>query len=86
MTIDRSYNKLQRTRSVIEVADQVVKLREENERLAENQLVHGVVLVSDKRKATAATSKAQADLLQARLGYLLAWAELKQAAGQTPGL
>jgi hypothetical protein len=44
-----------------------------------------VVLVSDKRQATAATYKARADFLQAKLGYLLAWAELEQAAGQTPG-
>jgi outer membrane protein TolC len=29
--------------------------------------------------------KAQADLLQARLGYLLAWVELEQAVGRTPG-
>ena len=85
VTIDRSYNKLRRTKSLLEVADQVVKLREESERLAENQLAHGVVLVSDKRQATAATYKAQADLLQTKLGYLLAWAELEQAAGQTPG-
>jgi outer membrane protein TolC len=85
VTIERSYNKLQRIKSLVEVADQLVKLREANERLAENQLAHGVVLVSDNRKATAATYKAQADLLQSRLSYLLAWAELEQAAGQTPG-
>lgn len=85
VTIGRVYNKLQRTKSMVQVADQVVKLREESERLAENQLTHGVVLVSGKRQATANTYKAQADLLQARLGYLLAWAELEQAAGQTPG-
>jgi outer membrane protein TolC len=85
VTIDRSYNKLERTKSLVEVADQMVKLREESERLAENQLVHGVALVSDRRQATANTYKAQADLLHAKLGYLLAWAELEQAAGQTPG-
>jgi hypothetical protein len=26
------------------------------------------------------------DLLQANLNYMLAWAELKQTIGQTPGL
>ena len=45
-----------------------------------------VVLVSDHRQSTAATYKAQADYLQASLGYLLAWAELEQAVGRTPGL
>jgi outer membrane protein TolC len=68
------------------VAKEVVKLRQESERLAQNQFTHGVVLVSEKRQATAAAYKAQADYLQASLGYLLAWAELEQAAGRTPGL
>jgi outer membrane protein TolC len=83
--IERSYNKLQRTRNLVLVANQVVKLRQEGERLAGNQLTQGVALMSEKRQATAATYKAQADFLQASLGYLLAWAELEQAAGRTPG-
>jgi outer membrane protein TolC len=84
--IQRTYNKMERTKSLVEVANQVVKLRQENERLAANQVRQGVVLVSDHRQATAASYKAQADLLQANLGYLLAWAELEQAVGRTPGL
>ncbi len=68
------------------MADQVVKLRQESERLAGNQLTQGVVLVSERRQATAATYKAQAEYLQASLGYLLAWAELEQTIGRTPGL
>lgn len=85
VAIERSYNKVERTKSLVEVASQVVKLRQESERLAENQLTQGVLLVSERRQATAATYKAQADFLQARLGYLLAWAELEQAVGRTPG-
>jgi outer membrane protein TolC len=85
VSIERSYNKVQRTKSLVEVAQQVVKLRQESARLAENQLTQGEVLVSERRQATAATYKAQADFLQARLGYLLAWAELEQAVGRTPG-
>jgi outer membrane protein TolC len=84
--IERSYNKVQRTRSLVQVANQVVKLRQEGERLAGNQLTQGVILVSERRQATAATYKAEADYLQASLGYLLAWAELEQAVGRTPGL
>jgi outer membrane protein TolC len=71
---------------MVDVADEVVKLRQEGERLAENQRNQGAILVSDRRQATAATYKAEADALQARLGYLLAWAELQQAMGRTPGL
>jgi len=84
--IQRDYDKLERTRNLVAVAKQFVELREESERLAQNQLSQGVVLVSDRRQSTAATYKAQADYLQASLGYLLAWAELEQAVGRTPGL
>ncbi len=83
--IERSYNKVERTKSQVQVANQIVKLRQESERLAQNQLTEGVVLVSDRRQATAASYKAQADYLQASLGYLLAWAELEQTVGRTPG-
>ena len=85
VSIERSYNKVQRTKSLVEVAQQVVKLRQESERLAQNQLAQGVVLISDRSQATAAAYKAQADWLQANLGYLLAWAELQESAGITPG-
>ena len=83
--IERGYNKLERTKHMVQVANQVVRLRQEGERLVQNQLAAGVVLVAERRQATAATYKAQADSLQASLGYLLAWAELEQAVGRTPG-
>jgi outer membrane protein TolC len=85
VNIERSYNKIERTRNMVEVADQVVKLHQESERLAQNQLSQGVVLVSERRQATAASYKAQADFLQAKLGYLMACAELEQTVGHTPG-
>jgi outer membrane protein TolC len=44
VSIERSYNKVQRTKSLVEVATQVVKLRQESERLAQNQLAQGEVL------------------------------------------
>ena len=86
VAIERSYNKLERTRNLVRVATQVVKLRQEGERLAQNQLVQGVILASERRQATAASYQAQAGFLQASLGYALAWAELEQAIGHTPGL
>jgi outer membrane protein TolC len=84
--IERSLNKVERTQQMLQVATEVVRLREEGERLAENQLTQGIVLVSARRQASAASYKAQADLLQAQLAYLLAGAELEEAAGRTPGL
>jgi outer membrane protein TolC len=86
VAIERSYNKLERTRSMVHVATQVAQLRQESERLATNQAAQGVVLISDVRHATAANYEAKAELLQANLGYLLAWAELQRTVGRTPGL
>jgi outer membrane protein TolC len=86
VSVERSYHKVERTRSMVNVAGQVVRLRQESERLANNQLTQGEVLVSVQRQAVAANYKAQADLLQASLAYLLARAELERAVGRTPGL
>jgi outer membrane protein TolC len=84
--IDKAYNKLEKAKSMVVVANQVVELRKESERLAQNQMVQGEVLSTAHSEATAATYKAQADYLQAKLGYLLASADLQQQAGITPGL
>ena len=86
VSIERSYNKIERTKSMVNVATQVAQLRQENERLATNQAAQGVVLIADVRQATAANYKAKAELLQANLGYLLAWAELERTVGRAPGL
>ena len=63
----------------------MVKLREEGEGITQNQLTQGAVLVSARRQASAATYKAQADLLQAQLAHLLLRAELEQTIGRAPG-
>jgi outer membrane protein len=86
VAVERSYNKLERTKSMVNVATQVAQLRQESERLATNQAAQGVVLISDMRHATAAHYQAKAELLQASLGYLLAWAELERTVGRAPGL
>ena len=83
--VERSLNKVQRTKQMLRVAAQVVTLRAEGDRVAQNQLANGVVLVSARRQASAATYKAQADLLQAELAHLLANAELEETIGRTPG-
>ena len=83
--IEQSANKVERTKRMLQVAAEVVRLRTESERVADNQLKQGVILVSARRQASAASSKAQADLLQAQLAYMLAQAELQQTMGRTPG-
>ena len=84
--VERNYNAVERTKNLVAVADQVVALRRENERLSHNQVTQGVVTVANTLEAASATYKSQVDLLQANLNYMLAWAELKQTIGQTPGL
>lgn len=83
--IQQNANKVERTKRMIQVATEIVRLRAEGERVADNQLKQGVVLVSAQRQASAASSKAQADLLQAQLAYMLAQADLQQTTGRTPG-
>jgi len=85
VAVARSFNKVERTRAMVRVANQVVTLRAEGERLADNQASVGEVPVSDRTRASAASLKAQADFLQATLGYNLALAELEQTVGRTPG-
>jgi outer membrane protein TolC len=84
--VERNYNAVERTKNLVAVADQVVALRRENERLSHNQVTQGVVTVANTLEAASATYKSQVNLLQANLNYMLAWAELKQTIGQTPGL
>jgi outer membrane protein TolC len=84
--VERNYNAVERTKNLMAVADKVVALRRENERLSHNQVTEGVVTVASTLEASSATYKSQVDLLQANLNYMLAWAELKQTIGQTPGL
>jgi outer membrane protein TolC len=84
--VERDYNAVERTKNLVAVADQVVALRRESERLSKNQVTEGVVTVANTLEAASATYKSQVDQLQANLNYTLAWAELKQAIGQTPGL
>jgi len=79
--VEQTYNKLERTQKMVEVAQQVVDVRTEGERLASNQVQQGVVLISERRKAGAEVYKAKADLLQANLAYVLARAELDQVMG-----
>ena len=85
VAIERSYNKVERTRNMVNVSREVAKLRQESERLATQQAAQGEALPAALRQASAANYKAQADLLQASLAYLLAHAELERTVGKTPG-
>src|SRR4029079_8679875 len=44
--VERSLHKVERTKQMMRVAAEVVKLRAEGDRIAENQVTNGVILVS----------------------------------------
>ena len=73
--IERSYNKLERTRNLVQVANQVVKLR----------WPRAWCWCPKGGKLLPPVTKRRRTFLHASLGYLLAWAELEQAVGRTPG-
>jgi outer membrane protein TolC len=79
--VEQTYDKLLRTKHMVDVAQQLVALRTEGVRLASTQLQQGATLVSERRKASAEAYQAQADFLQASLGYVLARAELDRTIG-----
>ena len=79
--IEKTYRKVERSRRMIEVAHEALNLRRESERIAQNQLTTGVIQQSQYAEAASAALRAEADELQAQLGYQLAIAELNKVAG-----
>jgi hypothetical protein len=53
--------------------------------LGGNLIAQRVELVCISQQTSAASYKAQADMLQMQLAYLLAGAEFEEAAARTPG-
>lgn len=84
--VERSYNRMEQSRALVDVAQSALETRQEAERVTRNQVEQSEAVGSMRAQAVAATAKARADLLKATLGYLLAIAELDQVTGRVPGL
>jgi outer membrane protein TolC len=82
--VEKALGKIEESRSLIEVAKQVVELRAESERLAVVQFGHGVIVSSKRSETSAALAKARADLVKAELGNLQSQAELYVLIGRIP--
>jgi outer membrane protein TolC len=82
--VQMAYNKLERTREMVNEAQELLALREESKRVASQQLQRGAVLTSQADLADAHELEAQASLLQAQLDYLQSYDELSVATGQSP--
>jgi outer membrane protein TolC len=83
LQVQVAYNKLQRTREMVNVSEELLALRTESSRVSAQQLQHGEAVASQADQAAAQEFDAKAQLLQSQLGYLQASDELSQAMGLT---
>jgi outer membrane protein TolC len=84
LRVSTAYNKLERTRQMVAVSQELVTLRGESRRVASEQLTRGAALRSQAVGSLAQELEAKTLLLQSRLDYVQAAAELDQATGRTP--
>jgi len=66
------------------VSEEVVALRVESNRVQQQELSRGAVLISQAEMATAQEYDARTLLLQSQLNYVQAQDELMHAMGRTP--
>jgi outer membrane protein TolC len=84
LRVQTAYNKLERTKQMIAVSDELVSLRAESRRMTVEQVAHGSALRSQSLETVAQELEAKAGALQAQLDFLQAAAELDDAIGRTP--
>src|SRR5262249_33171634 len=84
LTLRTAYDKLQRTQQLLKVSEEALVARTESNRVAHQELLRGAALTSQADMATAEEYDAKALLLQSRLNYLQAHAEVIHAMGRTP--
>jgi outer membrane protein TolC len=84
LQVQIAYNKLQRTRELVNVSKELVALRTEASRVSAQQLEKGEALQSQADNAVAQRFDAQTLFLQAQLDYIQAHDEMTEAMGLTP--
>lgn len=84
LRVEAAYNKLERTREMLKVSEELVALRTEARRVSEQQLQNGAALRSQFDGATAKELDAKTSLLQSQLDYIEAQDELNETVGRTP--
>jgi len=84
LRVQAAYNKLDRTRQMIAVSEELLTLRAENRRMTLEEVAHGSALRSQSQATAAQELEAKAVLLQSRLEYVQAAAEMDEAIGRTP--
>jgi outer membrane protein TolC len=84
LRVQVAYNKLQRTKDMVSVSEELLALRTESNRVSVQQLQKGAALSSQATNAAAQEFDARTLLLQSQLDYIQARDELTQAIGLTP--
>lgn len=84
LQVETALNRLDRTKEMVDVSEQVLALRTESRRVSGQQLGKGEALESEADAALAQEFDAKALLLQSQLSYVQAHDELLQAMGLTP--
>jgi outer membrane protein TolC len=82
--VQTAYNRLERTRQMMKVSEEVLVLRTESHRVYVQQLQGGSALHSQVAAAEARELEAKTLLLQSQLEYIQANDEMTEAMGQTP--
>jgi|SRR5215469_3224469 len=82
--VQTAYNKMERTRQMMRVSEEILTLRTESHRVLAQQLREGSALESQVDSAAARELEAKASLLQVQLDYTQAKDEVDVAIGRTP--
>ena len=82
LRVQTAYNKMDRTRQMIAVSEELLALRGESRRVAAALLVNGGALGSQAKESAAQELDAQAALLQSQLDYVQAADEMDVAVGR----
>lgn len=83
VSVQTTYNKLQRTQQMLKVSEEVLSLRTESNRVRQQELLRGAALNSQADTARAQEFDAKALLLQSQLDYFEAHDEIIHAMGGT---
>ena len=84
LRVQTAYNKLERTRQMMKVSEELLMVRTESHRISTRQLLQGSALRSQVESASAQELQAQTLLLQSQLEYIQASDEMTEAMGQRP--
>jgi outer membrane protein TolC len=84
LRVQTAYNRLERTRQMMKVSEEVLVLRTESHRVFVQQLQGGSALRSQVAAAEARELEAKTLFLQSQLEYIQANDEMTEAMGQTP--